>query len=53
MNVRKFSDQHKYRPAYQVCLYFLGEAINRKFVANVGKDLQFRFDLFNPKNFAW
>lgn len=46
MNVRDFFTDVKHRPAYEIYLRFLIEALDRDFLAHVGNALQFRFDLF-------
>lgn len=50
MNIRKFFDRHKHRPAYQVYLHFFWEALDRNLAANIGNALQFRFDLFTRED---
>jgi arylsulfatase A-like enzyme len=50
MNIRKFFDRNKDRPAYQIYLQFLLESLDRNFISNVGNALQFRFDLFTRED---
>ena len=46
LNARKFFDEKKHLPAYQIYLRFLPAALKRNFLSSVGNALQFRFDLF-------
>lgn len=50
MNIRRFFDRNKNRPAYQIYLQFLFEAFDHNFISNVGNALQFRFDLFTRED---